>query len=232
MLRAAVEVSSAGFTWNPQQGLRAMFPVKRPAQNSGRLDGVRRGNRSGHGRTCSKHAIAPLRPVKARPRSANSASGQARSSGGSLTSSRPRTARNGAPDSAVTAGGANPRAVTSWRLPRRAGSWPSTSARSSHTSTRSSSPSVRMARPRNRARRPFDSTSAHRLWSQSRARGSAGTPPPLPRSRAVAGSGPSHASAKPRAWVRWSWTGPGPRKPRSRASSSTASSSVSPGRRA
>ena len=185
------------------------------------MAGARRGKRPGQGVTCSSTITPPCRPRAAKPSSASGPAGHGRSSGGSLVSRRPPMRRKGAPHSAVTAGGPNPRATTAAWWARSPGSRPSTSARPGATRTRSLTPRLWAASARNRARRPFASTSSHRVSGQASVRGSAGTPPPLPRSTAEAGAGPSQASWKPSACRRCGSTGPGPRKPRSRASSRT-----------
>jgi hypothetical protein len=104
------------------------------AQKRGRFAGTPglRAYRSGHGsswssawyRNPSVHDRPTAMPRRARPpaaqRSDESAGAPASpSSGGSLTASLPPTWRNGAPHSAVTAGGPKPRATTRSNAPRR-----------------------------------------------------------------------------------------------------------------
>src|SRR3954447_10294624 len=84
---------------------------------SGRLAGARRGYRSGHGRCCSSLArlggpgvtSSNSRPRRARPVRGHRSPVEP---GGSLTTSRPDTRKNGAAHSAVTAGGPKLRTQT------------------------------------------------------------------------------------------------------------------------
>ena len=109
-------------------------------QKRGRLAGIpsRRGNRCAQGTSCvatknrNPPAVrtSPARPKVARP----TGSHRERSSGGSLTTSRPPVANRGAAHSAVTAGGPKPRATTASKRPRRGGT--SSSARPHTTSAR------------------------------------------------------------------------------------------------
>jgi hypothetical protein len=104
------------------------------AQKRGRLAGTPglRAYRSGHGsswssawyRNSSVHDRPTAMPRRARPPvaqrpDASAGAPASPSSGGSLTASLPPTRRNGAPHSAVTAGGPKPRATTRSNAPRR-----------------------------------------------------------------------------------------------------------------
>jgi hypothetical protein len=102
------------------------------AQKRGRFAGTPglRAYRSGHGSTCSSawyrkpsdHDEPTARPSRASPGAVHrdvSGGAPESPSGGSLTASVPPTRMNGAPHSAVTAGGPKPRATTRSNAPRR-----------------------------------------------------------------------------------------------------------------
>ena len=102
----------------------------------------RRGTHSGHGATFRARHVGRAvdedpatrrSPSRSRP-VADQRSGAA--SGGSLTTTRPPTAASAEAHSAVTAGGPNPRAVTTAKASRRSARRPASSARARTTATR------------------------------------------------------------------------------------------------
>jgi hypothetical protein len=196
-------------------------------QNSGRLAGtpVRRGYRSGQGRswrrTWNADGDVTLLPTT-RPNSKRGSAGHRSGDppGGSATTRVPPTARNGAPHSAVTAGGPKLRATTKSNVARRAGSRPATSARPMWTSVRWPTPSSSTAARRNWPRVTLPSSSTQLMVGRARASGSPGRPPPLPISRARPTSGGMRSSPS-NALSMCGSTGPGPRKPSSRDRSRT-----------
>ena len=137
-----------------------------------------------------------------------------------VTARMPPTRRNGAPHSAVVAGGPKLRATTRSHVPRQRSSLPATSAGSATTVAVRSRPSRPTARRKKSARVALDSTNTHETSGSSIASGRPSAPPPLPRSTATV---PGDSSARPvAASCTWASMGPGPRKPRACASSSSA----------